>query len=150
MADHPKLLETFRDVLTPGGQIAIQVPANDDHVTHEAARTVARREPFRSALSGWVRAVAVLSPELYSAALYELGFARQNVVLKVYPHVLESRGAIVEWVKGTMLTDYQRRLPGELWAAFLAAYEEELFRHVPDSAPRVLSVQAHPLLGCAG
>jgi len=41
--DHPALLARLARSLREGGQIAIQVPANDDHITHEAARIVARR-----------------------------------------------------------------------------------------------------------
>lgn len=31
--------------------------------------------------------------------------------LQVYLHVLSGAGAVVDWVKGTLLTDYRQRLP---------------------------------------
>ena len=133
--DHPNLLARFAHSLRGNGQIAIQVPANDDHITHEAARIVARRSPFQEALGGWTRDRAVLGVEQYSQILYDLKFREQQVKLVVYPHVLDDREAVVEWVKGTMLTDYQKRFPGELWETFLNDYRAELFRSIADVKP---------------
>lgn len=133
--DHPALLARFTRSLRERGQLAIQVPANDEHITHEAARIVARQSPFREALNGWTRNRAVLSVEAYSQILYDLQYRQQHVRLAVYPHVLENRDAVVEWVKGTMLTDYQKRLPAQLWPSFLDAYRDELFRSLADVTP---------------
>lgn len=133
--DHPALLARFTRGLRESGQLAIQVPANDDHITHEAARIAARRSPFRDALNGWTRSRAVLGVEEYSQLLYDLRYRQQHVRLAVYPHVLENRDAVVEWVKGTMLTDYQKRLPADVWPAFLDAYRNELFATLADVTP---------------
>jgi trans-aconitate methyltransferase len=35
--------------------------------------------------------------------------------LIVYPHVLASRDDVVEWLKGTLLTNYQRHLPSDVY-----------------------------------
>ncbi len=133
--DHPALLARLTRSLRANGQLAIQVPANDDHITHEAARIVARRSPFAGKLNGWTRARAVLSVEEYSQILYDLRYREQSVRLIVYAHVLDDREAVVEWVKGTMLTDYQKRLPADMWPAFLEGYRDELFRAIPDTRP---------------
>ena len=133
--DHPSLIARLTRSLRDDGQLAIQVPANDDHITHEAARTVARTSSFRDALKGWTRAPAVLSIERYSQLLHELMYRVQSVRLVVYAHVLDDRQAVVEWVKGTMLTDYQKRLPAQMWGEFLEAYRAELFGAIPDTKP---------------
>jgi trans-aconitate 2-methyltransferase len=49
--------------------------------------------------------------------------------------VLDSRQGVVEWVKGTLLTDYERRLSPELFSAFLRTYQEELFARLPEAKP---------------
>ena len=77
----------------------------------------------------------VLPPEAYAAILGRLGFAEQQVRLQVYLHRLDSRDAVVEWVKGTMLTDYARRLPEDAYADFLARYRERLLPRLEDSRP---------------
>jgi len=133
--DHPKLFERLVAGLAPGGQLAIQVPANHDHPSHLVAHELARDEPFASELGGYVRQVPVLEPEQYAELLYGLGFERQHVRLQVYPHVLPGPEAVVEWVKGTLLTDYQQRLAPETYEQFLAEYTGRLLRALPDSRP---------------
>ena len=132
---HPGLLEKLTRRLSENGQLAIQMPANDDHVTHEAARTVARSLPFREVMSGWERMRRVAPPEEYATLLFRIGFRQQHVRVQVYPHVLDSREEVIEWVRGTLLTDYQRRVPPEMWEKFLEAYRAELFHHLPDERP---------------
>lgn len=133
--DHPALLARLAACLAPGGQLAVQVPANDDAPSHATAVAVAREAPFRDLLDGFVRVSPVLPPEKYAALLNKLGFTEQTVRLQVYGHLLASREDVIEWVRGTTLTDYQKRLPADLWPAFLARYRELLFAQLPDDHP---------------
>ena len=133
--DHPALLPRLVAALAPGGQLAIQVPANHDHPSHTVAAAVAAEPPFRAALAGYVRRSPVLAPEDYAALLDRLGAREQHVRLQVYGHHLASREAVVEWVRGTLLTDYQRRLAPELFDRFLARYRERLLPDLPDTRP---------------
>jgi trans-aconitate 2-methyltransferase len=133
--DHPRLFERLRRLVASGGQLAVQMPANHGHPSHVAARAVAERAPFASALGGYVRDTPVLAAEEYAQLLHQLGFRRQHVRLQVYGHLLGSRDDVVEWVRGTLLTDYEKRLAPGQFTAFLAAYEEELAARLPDSTP---------------
>jgi trans-aconitate 2-methyltransferase len=133
--NHEALLRRLTDALAPHGQLAVQVPANHDHPSHTIAAEVARESPFREALGGYVRQAPVLAPEDYATLLHRLGYQEQHVRLQVYTHLLESRDAVVEWVRGTLLTDYQRRLPAELWPRFLDRYRERLLPQLDDSRP---------------
>ncbi len=133
--EHESLLTRLATALTETGQLAVQVPANDDHLSHTTAVEVAREAPFRDALGGHVRQSPVLAPEAYATLLHRLGFRRQKVRLQVYAHELESRDAVVEWVRGSTLTDYERRLPGELWPRFLERYRERLLPRLEETRP---------------
>jgi trans-aconitate 2-methyltransferase len=133
--DHETLLPRLAAALTPTGQLAVQAPANDDHPSHATAVAVAREEPFRELLGGHTRQSPVLAPEAYAALLYRLGFPRQHVRMQVYAHELESREAVVEWVRGSVLTDYERRLPPEVWPRFLERYRERLLPQLEDARP---------------
>jgi trans-aconitate 2-methyltransferase len=42
---------------------------------------------------------------------------------------------VVEWVRGTLLTDYRSRMPEELFEEFLAAYRRRLLPRLEDSRP---------------
>ena len=133
--DHAALLPRLAALLAPGGQLALQTPANDHHPSHAVAREVAREAAFAPALGGFVRESPVLPPEDYAGILFRLGFPRQRVRLEVYAHRLASRDDVVEWVRGTTLTDYERRLDPATWSAFLARYRERLAAALPDDRP---------------
>jgi trans-aconitate 2-methyltransferase len=133
--DHEGLLPRLAACLAPDGQLAIQVPANEHHPSHAVARAVAAEPPFAEALRGHVRVSPVLEPEVYARILHRLGFEPLRVRVEVYPHPLPSRDDVVEWVKGTLLTDYERRLSPDTYAAFLARYREALRAALPDERP---------------
>jgi len=150
LPDHESLIPQVASLVKPGGQLAFQVPANADHPSHLVAHAVAREEPFATALNGYVREWPVLPPERYAEMLDELGFVQQSVRLQVYGHHLESTNGAVEWVKGTLLTDYERRMPPELYQGYLARYRERLVAEVGMRSPyfyafkRVLAVGRKP------
>jgi trans-aconitate 2-methyltransferase len=133
--DHPALLSRLTAALAEGGQLAVQVPANHDAATHTVAIDVAGEEPFRSALGGVASSQRVLAPEAYALLLGRLGFSAQHVRLQVYLHTLPTRDAVVEWVKGTLLSEYRERLSPELYARFLGRYQEELLSRLEDVRP---------------
>jgi trans-aconitate 2-methyltransferase len=133
--DHPALLARLASMLSPGGQIAVQIPQNDDHPSHTVAAEVAREAPFAGALAGYTRTFPNLSLAAYATHLDALGFVDQDVSMRVYAHRLAGREEVVEWVKGTLLTDYERRLSADLWPRFLARYREKLFDALEDRRP---------------
>ncbi len=135
LPDHTKLLARIAGWLGPQGQLAVQVPANNDHASHRVAHEVAARPEFATAMQGYVRQWSVLAPEAYSTLLHGLGFSRQLVRLQVYLHVLDSADAVVEWVKGTLLTDYEKRLGPALFASYLKQYQAALRAVLGDQRP---------------
>jgi trans-aconitate 2-methyltransferase len=137
--DHAVVLRSWAAALRAGGQLAVQVPSNNHHPSHLASVAVAHTEPFLSAFDGDPPtdpvASNVLRPEQYAELLFELGFEQQRVRLQVYPHLLDSSGDVVEWVKGTHLTRFFARLPEELHEPFVAAYRRELLERIGDVSP---------------
>ena len=73
--------------------------------------------------------------EAYATLFHRLGFARQTVKLVVYGHLLESRESVVEWVKGSILTEYQSRLAPDLYERFLETYRRRLLPRLADERP---------------
>jgi trans-aconitate 2-methyltransferase len=133
--DHPTLFARLTAMLVPGGELAVQVPANFDHVSHTLAADIAREEPFAGAMDGYSRTFSVLPPEEYATLLHGLGFVAQTVRLQVYGHVLESPDSVVEWVRGTLLTDYESRMPAAMYHGFVARYRERLNAALGDQRP---------------
>jgi trans-aconitate 2-methyltransferase len=127
--DHPALLARLSRGLRPGGQLAVQVPANADHPAHTVAGEVANEAPFRQAMQDAPPAdvvLEVLRPERYAETLDELGFAEQHVRLQVYGHRLSSTDEVVEWTRGTTLVRFRRLLSPELFEAFVVRYRQRL------------------------
>lgn len=133
--DNAGLLGRILAEMPPGSQIAVQVPRNEAHPSHRLAALVAQEAPFRDLLGGYVRQSEVLSLEAYAELLYEHGFEEQVCCEKIYGHVLPETGAVVEWVKGTLLTAYLGRLGAEAQEAFLATYRDRLLSELGDRTP---------------
>ena len=113
----------------------MQLPANFDHAAHTTATAIADEAPFRDALGGFAITAPVHAPEWYAGQLFALGCRAQSVRLQVYGHVLAARDDVIEWVKGSLLTAYQQRLPDELWPVFLARYRARLLPQLADTRP---------------
>ena len=77
----------------------------------------------------------MLSADRYARLLYRCGFADPNVRLIVYPHVLESRDAVVDWFKGSLLTEYARHLPAALFEQFVDDYRARLLPQLDRGRP---------------
>lgn len=135
LPDHERLLARLTRALAPGGQLAVQVPANQDHPAHIAARQLAAEEPFASAMREPGPANEVLAPERYAALLDHLGYAEQHVRLQVYAHRLASRDEVVEWLRGSQLTTFEARLTPVLFAEYLARYRTRLASRLADTRP---------------
>lgn len=133
--NHPALLDQLAAALAPSGQLVFQVPASHDDVSHVVADELAAEEPYRTASGGWHRPVYVLTPEGYARTLYALGFPDPDVRLIVYPHVLSGPEDVIEWMKGTLLTEYARHLPAELFERFVADYRTRLLDRLERSRP---------------
>ncbi len=132
--NHSELIPRLASLLKPGGQIAVQMPANHNHPTQRLMADVAKQDPYIDALGGWQREWSVLSIKEYAEILYQCGGQEINVFEKIYPHVLQDIDAVVEWLSGTAMIPYMERLPKELHNKFLDDYRErvrDLYPEVP-------------------
>jgi len=128
--NHEQLIPFLFIRLAPGGQIAVQVPSNHGGPSHQAIRDVAGREPFRTALGGWIRQSPVLSIETVADLLFHCEAQEIVAFDKIYSHVLENADAALDWVSGTALIPYFERL-GELKEEFTEALRQELRARMP-------------------
>jgi trans-aconitate 2-methyltransferase len=126
--DHSQLLGRLQGALRPGGQLAVQIPANWDHPSHTVA--VELGEPL--GVPPAVGHHSVLAPERYAELLHELGFAEQIVRLQVYGHQLDRTAAVVDWMRGSLLTHYERALDAATFSGFLAEYRTRLLDALDD------------------
>jgi len=127
--DHPAIFRKLTSFLSPHGQLAVQMPANETHASHRVAAEVAGDFAIQPRVS------PILPPEDYASLLHHLGFARQHVRMQIYGHVLPSSADVVEWVKGTLLTEYARHLPASLFDVFVNEYRSRLVPRLDAGEP---------------
>jgi trans-aconitate 2-methyltransferase len=133
--NHAHLLARLTERLAPGGQLAFQVPAMHDEVSHLVADELSGEEPFASALGAWRRARTVLAPQAYARLLFGIGFADPQARLIVYPHVLAGPEAVVDWMRGTLLAEYEKHLPPDLFGRFVGEYQARLLPQLEPARP---------------
>lgn len=131
--NHSELIPRLYERLAPGGQIAVQVPSNHNHISHQIYRETASEEMFKFILNGFQRYAPVLSIDDYARILFKCGAENIVVFEKVYAHVLENADAVVEWISGTALVPYFERLGGSHKEEFVQVIREKMRAAMPDS-----------------
>lgn len=145
ISDHQSVLRRWTASLRPGGQLAVQVPANADHPSHLVAVETALEPEFAEALAAHGGppadpvATNVLTPERYAELLFDLGFVDQHVRLGVYGPILSGPADIAAWTRGTTLTRFERLLPPETFERFVDRYTERLVERIGDRTPYFFS-----------
>jgi trans-aconitate 2-methyltransferase len=137
LPDHPAVLARWADSLRPGGQIAVQVPANADHPSHVFAREAAdsMADVFNGQVPSDPVAANVLPPERYAEVLDGLSLRNVHVRLQVYGHHLPSTADVVEWTKGSSLTRFQSALTADDYNELVRRYRDRLLEAVGDRSP---------------
>ena len=130
--NHSELIPSLYQRLKPGGQIAVQVPSNHDHISHKIYRETADEEMFKFILNGFQRYSPVLAIDDYARVLFNCGAENIVVFEKIYPHILEDADAVVEWISGTALVPYFERL-GKYKDEFVKAIREKMRAAIPGS-----------------
>jgi trans-aconitate 2-methyltransferase len=130
--NHTELISSLYQRLAPGGQIAVQVPSNHNHISHQIYRETGSEEPFKSYLDGFQRYAPVLSIDDYARLFFDCGAETIISFEKVYAHVLEDSDAVVEWISGTALVPYFERL-GEHKEEFVNAIRARMRAAMPET-----------------
>jgi trans-aconitate 2-methyltransferase len=130
LGGHATLVPRLFSMVTPGGQICIQLPSNFAHPSHALLREVAEQEPFR-AFGTSDRGFSVLSIDQYAELLYRNGAVDITAFEKIYPHVLPDADGVFNWMRGTGVLVFLDRLPPSLHESFLENYRARLRRQWP-------------------
>lgn len=134
--NHEALFKKLTELLAPAGQLAVQMPANQNSPTHVIAAELAVETPFNKAFKNKERPMGdLLTMEQYAQLLDRLGYENQVVRLQLYVHFLESTASVIEWVKGSLLTYYKSHLDPDLYAEFLKEYQKRLIERLGWSEP---------------
>ncbi|WP_282417816.1 methyltransferase domain-containing protein [Polyangium sp. 15x6] len=115
--DHAGLLTRLAGLLSPGGTLAFQIPANFEAPSHRRVEEVRALPRFASALRD-VRRGHAEPLAFYLDHLVGLGFVVEAWDT-TYLHVLPGEDAVLQWLLGTTLRPLVSTLGPEEGAAFL-------------------------------
>jgi trans-aconitate 2-methyltransferase len=119
---HAELLAGFVAALTPGGELAFQVPGNLGAPSHTLLARLRDEPRWRDRLGpGADRSPVVLRPADYLDRLARLGCV-VDAWETTYLHVLTGTDPVLEWVRGTALRPVLTALPPAEAAEFEAEY----------------------------
>lgn len=135
--DHDRVLASWRQALRPGGQLAVQVPANGDHPANALVDELGQE------LASWfpngpppLVTDSVLTPERYATRLWTLGATDLWVAMRVYPHELAATTEVVEWLKGTTLNRVREELgDDDRYHAFVEQLTTRVLERLGDQRP---------------
>lgn len=136
--DHEALFKKLTNQLAPNGQLAVQMPINQDYPTHTIAAELAEEDPFKQAFKQrGIPTGHLLTMEQYAKLFDQLGFESQVVRIQLYAHFLESTSSVIDWIKGSLLTYYKSILDPHpnLYDKFLKEYQKRLIEQLGWSEP---------------
>ena len=136
VSDHQQVFARRYEALIPGGQLVVQMPANDHETAQAMIVAMANEEPWSSRLAGLAPpSRTVAAPERYAAMLGEIGFVQVDCYYHTFRHPMDSPGQIVEWSRATALRPYLEALGPDGHAPFIAALTERLEREYGTRGP---------------
>jgi trans-aconitate 2-methyltransferase len=127
LKDHRAIFRACFKALAPGGQIVVQMPANDEETAKLALGRLAGEERWRAKLAEvQAPSPSLGSPEHYRELLAELGFVEIDCYYHIFQHPMGNPAEVVEWYKSTGLRPFLDALAPAEHPAFLAALVERL------------------------
>ena len=127
---HAALLPRLMSLLTPGGALAVQMPAMHDAPLRRLQYEVAAHGPWAERLASHASSPPILDAAAYWDLLRPLA-ASLDIWETVYLHPLTGEDAVVEWAAGSSLRPFLEPLEPALRQAFRRAYAEALRPHYP-------------------
>lgn len=127
--DHENLLPKIIARLNDGGQLAIQMPAQQYNITNIILNELAAELPYQSALQDFLRISPVLDTERYASIFFENRAASMTVFEKIYPLILTDTEALYNWVSGTALIPYLEKLNADIKQDFISSYKKKLKKY---------------------
>jgi trans-aconitate 2-methyltransferase len=129
------LTNCFR-ALTAGGQMVMQMPANEHETGKLELNALALEPEWRPVLGGIEESFQeVGSPEHYARILTAIGFSAVDCYYHTFRHPMQRPGDVVEWYRATGLRPFMNVLPEDRHAEFLDAYRARLERAYRTTGP---------------
>ncbi|UKB85961.1 methyltransferase domain-containing protein [Chryseobacterium sp. MEBOG06] len=124
--DHETLFPKVIELLSPAGQLAIQMPVQNENILNQILMEMVDEEPYISYLKHFKRDSPVLSMDEYAQILFDNGIEDIEISQKVYPIIAEDGEALYEFISGTALLPYLERLEHEQKETFITEFKARI------------------------
>lgn len=124
--DHETLFPKIIGSLSPEGQLAIQIPVQNENVLNQILMQLADEEPYSSYLNHFNRSSPVLSMDEYAQILFDNGIQEIEIYQKVYPIIADDCETLYTFISGTALLPYLERLKKEQKDRFIAEFKSRI------------------------
>lgn len=121
--NHEELFPKIISLLNPDGQLAIQMPCQNENLLNQIVIELVQEEPYKSALNNWKRFSPVLTMDDYAQILFENGGTDIVIYQKVYPMIANSHDELYEFILGSTLVPYFERLEGAVKEQFIKEFK---------------------------
>ncbi len=108
--NHDLLFPNLMDLLRPGGQLAVQMPVQNENLLNIILSSLVRQEPYATIFEGFTRDSPVLSIDRYAQLLFEHGLGELQIAVKMYPIIANNKADLYNFIAGSALQPYLEQL----------------------------------------
>lgn len=130
--NHYELFPKIISRIKAGGQLAVQMPQQNENILNKILFQLVQEEPFASYLKNWTRPSPVLTLDEYAKILFENGGKDLVLYDKVYPLISTKKDDFFDFISGSALTVYQERLKEQEFEALATEFKKRIDAYFPE------------------
>ncbi len=124
--NHSELFPKLISLLSNNGQLAVQMPVQNENLLNKLLVELVQEKPFVDYLKGWKRETPMLTIDAYAALMFDHGLKNIEIVQKVYPIIADTPDQLFDFIAGSALIPYIERLTQDEQKIFVAAYKNSI------------------------
>nr|WP_294783924.1 methyltransferase domain-containing protein [uncultured Flavobacterium sp.] len=130
--NHENLFPKIISKINPDGQLAVQMPQQNENILNKILFNLVQEEPFASYLNNWTRPSPVLTLDQYAKILFENGGKDLTIYEKVYPIISSNQDDFFDFISGSALTVYQERLNENEFEELSSEFKKRINTYFPN------------------
>lgn len=127
--DHRVLFPELISKLNNQGQLAVQMPFQNENILNRILLDMVQEKPYSEILNGYTRISPVLKMDDYASILFTAGLQNITVLMKVYPIIADSEVTLYDFISGSALIPYMERMDAAGQERFKVDYLERIKAH---------------------
>jgi len=129
--EHQKIFQQIIASLNEGGQLAVQMPSQNENALNQLMFGLVSEEPFASSLDHWKKFSPVLSMDDYTRILFDHHAKDICIYQKIYPVIASSHQVLFDFISGSALIPYMERFDETIKEQFKKIYMDRIRQKFP-------------------